>query len=186
VTDADDHDCDPERAALYLLGALDPDAARAFARHLETGCPACRTERDGFDGVTAGLALSVPPVAPPPALRDRLLAAARASATPPSGLHFVGVAEGTWITLRPGLEKKDLSAGVADAPSIYLLRLAPGIVVRTHRHDRTEDCYVVAGDLRVGEHLLHTGDHHRAEAGTEHLGLVTRDGALLLIVEGRA
>jgi anti-sigma factor ChrR (cupin superfamily) len=191
VTDADAPTCDPERAALFLLGALDPDAARDFARHLDTGCAVCRSELDGLGGVTASLALSVTPVAPPPGLRERVLAAARATEgrstdARSTGLHFLGAGEGSWVTLRAGVEKKDLSAGVAGAPSIYLLRLAPGVVVRTHVHERTEDCHVIAGDLRIGDHLLHAGDHHRAEAGTEHAGLRTREGALLLIVEGRA
>jgi anti-sigma factor ChrR (cupin superfamily) len=191
VTDAHAYVCDPERAALFLLGALEPDAAHAFARHLETGCTVCRAELDALDGVTAGLALSVTPVAPPPGLRERVLASARATDAQATdarttGLHFLGAGEGAWVTLRAGVEKKDLSAGVAGAPSIYLLRLQPGVVVRTHVHEVTEDCHVIAGDLRIGDHLLHAGDHHRAEPGTEHAGLVTRDGALLLIVEGRA
>lgn len=177
------NDCDPERAALFALGALDVRASDAFTHHLEAGCAVCRAELDGFDVVGASLALAVPPVAPPPALRSRVLAAVRST---DRALHFVGSDEGTWVTIEPGIEKKDLSAGVAGAPSIFLLRLAPGIVASTHDHARTEDCYVLGGDLRVGARHLHTGDHHRAEVGSTHTGLVSDGGALLLIVEGRA
>ena len=65
-----------ELASLYALGALDGQEQAAFEAHLAEGCGACRAEVAGLAGVAALLGLAVEPVAPPPALRQRLLARA--------------------------------------------------------------------------------------------------------------
>jgi anti-sigma-K factor RskA len=67
-----------ELAPLAALDALDGDEARAFADHVR-GCEACRRERDAF-AAAAHVGLGVPPVAPPPQLRARVLGAIGAPA----------------------------------------------------------------------------------------------------------
>jgi anti-sigma-K factor RskA len=63
--------------AAYALDALDPDERAEYERHLR-GCERCRQELAQL-GPTAGvLAYAAPPAPPPAALRDRILAAARA------------------------------------------------------------------------------------------------------------
>ena len=70
--------------AAYALGCLDaPDRVRLVA-HLATGCTECRAALRGFDAATAARAGTAPPVAPPPELRARVLAAARADVGPVS------------------------------------------------------------------------------------------------------
>ena len=65
-----------DHAAPYALGALD-DAERAgFEQHLST-CDICKAELRELRAVAELLATSVPQVAPPPGLRDRILADAR-------------------------------------------------------------------------------------------------------------
>ena len=68
----------------YALGALDETDRRAFEAHLPT-CPECTEEVRAFATVTSGLALAVPQVDPPIALRDRVLRAAIASDRPAEG-----------------------------------------------------------------------------------------------------
>ncbi|HVA20877.1 MAG TPA: anti-sigma factor [Candidatus Micrarchaeia archaeon] len=70
--------CDSVRDLLgaHVLDGLEPDEAAAVTEHLQ-GCADCAAEERAFRGVAACLAMSVPPVAPPPALRARVLAAAR-------------------------------------------------------------------------------------------------------------
>jgi anti-sigma-K factor RskA len=54
-------------AALYALGSLDPEEARAFARHLdEDGCVACRAQVEAMAAVGDDLALAPAAAAPSP------------------------------------------------------------------------------------------------------------------------
>jgi anti-sigma-K factor RskA len=57
----------------YVLGALDEDERAAFEEHL-AGCPACRAEVDQLLPAAQALPISVDPVAPPPALKARIMA----------------------------------------------------------------------------------------------------------------
>ena len=68
--------CDRHLTATYALAALPPTQSQAFARHL-TRCEECRGEVDRLLDAAASLALALPPVDPPPALRQRIIAATR-------------------------------------------------------------------------------------------------------------
>lgn len=57
----------------YALGALDEGEVGAVEAHLD-GCMACRAELALYEDVADQLALAVPQVAPPAALRERLMA----------------------------------------------------------------------------------------------------------------
>jgi anti-sigma factor RsiW len=66
-----------ELSAGYALDALDPGEREAFELHL-AGCEACRRDVAEFWDVAGALALSAGGPAPPPGLRERILADARA------------------------------------------------------------------------------------------------------------
>jgi anti-sigma-K factor RskA len=66
-----------ELTAGYALDALDPAEREAFEAHLE-GCERCQEELASFWEVTGGLAVAAGGPAPSPALRERILEAARA------------------------------------------------------------------------------------------------------------
>lgn len=68
-----------EDVAPYLLGALEPEEASGFERHLE-GCERCRSEVRWLAAAVASLPESVERYEPPPALRARLLEEVRAEA----------------------------------------------------------------------------------------------------------
>lgn len=59
-------------AAAYAIGALDTEERRLFEAHL-AGCPDCQAEVAAFRRVAAGVALGVEPVAPPAALKTKIL-----------------------------------------------------------------------------------------------------------------
>src|SRR5204862_5350511 len=61
----------------YALDALSPDEAREYEEHLAT-CERCRRELAELSSVAGTLAFGVESPPPPPALRDRILVAARA------------------------------------------------------------------------------------------------------------
>ena len=66
-----------EQTAPYALGALDQEDRASFEAHLAT-CAECAAEVRELQEVAGLIATSAKPVAPPPGLRDRILADARA------------------------------------------------------------------------------------------------------------
>jgi anti-sigma-K factor RskA len=66
-----------ELTAPYALDALDAHEVRAFEEHLRD-CERCRDEVAMLRGAAASLAHDAPAAAPPPELRERILATARA------------------------------------------------------------------------------------------------------------
>jgi anti-sigma-K factor RskA len=72
-----EHERVHDLTAAYALHALRPDEERAFEAHLSR-CSECRDELASFDDTTAALAYGVDAPPPPPALRERILAQARA------------------------------------------------------------------------------------------------------------
>jgi hypothetical protein len=68
-----------DTVAVFLLGALSDPERREFEAHLAT-CGQCREDVANLRLVSDALLLAVPPVAPPPQLRDRLMETVRAEA----------------------------------------------------------------------------------------------------------
>jgi hypothetical protein len=66
----------------YALGALDRADAERVAQHL-AGCASCRSDAASLAEVVDTLPETVPPREPRPALRDRILAAARSDTRSP-------------------------------------------------------------------------------------------------------
>ena len=62
-----------------------------------------------------------------------------------------------------------------------LARLAPGVVYPPHVHAGLEECYVLEGDLWIGDVEMRAGDYQRAEPGSNHGIQSTRGGCLLLL-----
>jgi anti-sigma-K factor RskA len=78
--------------AAYALGALEPDEAEAFRRHL-ADCPECRQELAGFEQVTEALPPASARYEVPRALRKRVMSEVRATpksaaAGPPARLAW--------------------------------------------------------------------------------------------------
>jgi anti-sigma-K factor RskA len=67
-----DHDRWSDSAASYLLGALPDEEAAAFEAHLAE-CRLCREEVDALAPAARALPSAVDPVAPPPALKARIM-----------------------------------------------------------------------------------------------------------------
>jgi len=65
-------------AAFYLTNALSDGESRSFEAHA-AACGRCRADLEYLGDVATVLPLAVEPVDPPPSLRGRILAAARAT-----------------------------------------------------------------------------------------------------------
>jgi anti-sigma-K factor RskA len=72
-----DHDQARDSSGLYALGALPADERALFEAHVST-CDDCRRDVRVFREVVNLLPFALPQIEPPPALRDRVLAAAGA------------------------------------------------------------------------------------------------------------
>jgi anti-sigma-K factor RskA len=69
------HDCGGDAAA-YVLGALEPQEAEAFSRHLDT-CVVCRDEVAAFQYTANALAMAPPQHRAPRGLKRRVMRAVR-------------------------------------------------------------------------------------------------------------
>ena len=178
---------DEEREGLlarWALGAADPDEARLLREHLATGCAECASRLDSLERVAQELALAAPPRPAGPELRERVLRAAFAATSGAEpGFHFVTADEGEWQPIAPGVERRRLGRDPISRSASDLFRVAPGASVPVHDHAATEHCWVVAGEIRVGDRILRPGDYHRADAGTHHAELRSETGCTFLIVE---
>lgn len=130
------------------------------------------------DDVVEALALAGPSVVPrdPAALRDRVLARARADLA-----RFVTVrtSDGQWRMLAPGVATKLLHDD--GAMQSFLLRLDAGASLPAHDHAVDELCVVLEGSVRLGDIEVSCGDFHLAVAGSRHGRIVSPGGAVLFL-----
>ena len=199
-------------AALYALGALEGEEARAFEAHVSKGCDACAAELREFESVVADLALAAPEAEPPANARAALLeriaaagapesgsvdsselkdsgrgAAPAKTSEPPSlcgeGFLVVRAGEGQWLpTGDAGVAFKLLYTDRERGTYTTLVRMDAGATIPAHRHLGVEQCLVIEGDLRAGGVEMYAGDFNCSLPGSVHEELTTDSGALFLIV----
>lgn len=147
--------------------------------------------RIGFSGLSAR---------PRPELRERLLTRIQQTAqvqedgaglqvwrqwgdTKPAPIHVVASNEGSWEELEvPGIRVKRLYVDpVADTVSL-LIQMDAGTEWPTHRHAGPEHCYVISGELEVGDIKLKTGDYQVANTDSVHTVTRTKNGCTILII----
>lgn len=182
-----------EQAGLYVLGALPAGEAAAFERELAASAE-LRQLVAALQRTTVSLAAAAPQVAPPPALRAKVLgrieAQLAAKAPPPSavaalaGLRFLNHADATgWKQLPiPGAWIKLLSLERDRGYAVLLGRLAPGVRYPAHRNAGPEDFVILTGDLHVSGRRLGPGDFHHADGGSEHGENFSEEGCTLVAV----
>ena len=178
------------RAALYALGALSPAEARAFEDELTIAADAARAEVAEFDLIVSQLGLSAEDAAPPAQLRDQLMARiasespAAAKTRDASRSQHVDVFrnDGHWMPLFAGTEAKILFTEPSNGYVTSLLKLDPGARIPNHHHRGNEQCMVMTGEFHMNGKLYKQGDFTVALNGSDHLGIYTPTGGILLIV----
>lgn len=183
-----------ELASLYALGALTAAEKQEFESALRS-LPELRQLVRQLQSTTEALAKSVPPVAPPPELRTRVLRSVGAPETPPCSLPLTGPAvdpafffvaandASGWKALPvPGAFIKPLSVDRERGYAVMLGRLGAGVRYPAHPHGSPEDLLVLTGDLTIAGRRLGPGDFHHCDAGTEHPVNYSDEGCTLLAV----
>lgn len=147
-------DCSGDAAA-YVLGALEPQEAEAFRRHM-TGCVVCRDEVESLQHVADALPMSAPQYRVPRGLRRRVLGEVRADAkaTRRGRGQANAQSRGAWLP-RPAL-----AAGLA---AVIALAVVGGVELASSGGPSTRvvEASVGQAELRV------TGTH--AELVVNHL-----------------
>jgi anti-sigma factor ChrR (cupin superfamily) len=170
-----------ELEALVLadsVGALDPDERVDLQARLNSLTPEQRSEVARLYDAGAAIALSVPEIAPPAYLRDRVLAAAHEPTR-----YTVWAADAAWMdTGLPGIRSRILSVDKARSVVTMVIRAEPGAVYPSHKHHGPEECYVISGSVVLDGRVLRAGDFHHADEGSEHGEISTTEGAEVLLV----
>lgn len=88
--------------------------------------------------------------------------------------------EAGWQPFMEGVSLKVLHE--RDGVLSYLLRLAPGATVPSHRHPMDEECIVLEGCIRIGSRpMLGPGAYHLAHEGSLHPSIATQTGATIFL-----
>lgn len=170
-------------AAEYVLGTLPEKERAAFAADMDRD-PGVRALVDAWEDRLGALDDLSDVVEPSPdvfasieARLDTPIPLAEASVT-------IRAEDDLWVTVRDGLEKKHLFRDEAKGVESFLLRYAPGTQVSAHLHTSIEECYLLEGDLTLGDVEMKPGDFHAALPGTEHAAGHSVGGAVLLVRTG--
>jgi anti-sigma factor ChrR (cupin superfamily) len=178
-----------DRAALYALGTLTQNEARAFEDHLAGGCDECVAELRVSEQVTRSLAFLEAEAEPPPRVFERIVGFVTQTTPPePAASHVHGELttvrknEGQWFESSPGVMVKRLFENPETGTFTTLVRMLPGAVGTLHRHPGIEECIILEGDFHVAGSRLGPGDYHVAGAASIHDQPYSIGGALLLII----
>lgn len=186
-----------EMAALYALGALTQHEARAMEDYLAESRNGLAQELAAFEFVAANLALAATEQAPPPDLRQNLLASIAKEPRPPaneeihlpitssrelSEIFSLRADEGQWQEIGPGMLAKTLFVNQSHGTITSLVRMLPGTALPAHRHLGDEQFYVLEGDCNVHGARLGPGDFHRAAPGSVHQSTYTVGGTSFLLI----
>ena len=151
----DDHDL----TAAYALDALDPAERDRYEAHL-AGCERCREELQGFWRVGGALAHAAGGPAPPPALRERILDAARAERP-------------NVVPLRPHWTKRALPA-VAAVAAVAALGLGLWGASVSGELDQAQQELAILGDPNARTFASPDGEANLIVTPTGEAALVVR------------
>ena len=160
------------------IGALDDDERMALGARVAQLAPDEQARVASLYDVAFALGSAVEQVEPPVRVRNAVIAAARAP-----GRYTVLAGERSWAdTPLPGIQSTVLSVDAARGVVTMLIRASAGAVYPSHRHSGPEECYVIRGSVVIDGRVLHAGDFHHADAGSDHGEITTAEGAEVLIV----
>jgi anti-sigma factor ChrR (cupin superfamily) len=176
-----------EQLTLHALGLLEGDEAAEVEDHLAQ-CAVCEAEMRELRETAASVALAASAVEPPAHLRSKILDRATPQvwkqwdSVAMAHMHVVRDGQGEWQRVREGVYAKQLYVDRARDSATMLIRMEPGSKYVPHRHGGPEQCFVLQGDIREGDHVFRAGDFQCLAEGSVHDAQWTEEGCLLLIV----
>lgn len=180
----------------YILSLLEESEVKRFERHLSSGCEQCSAELS-IMSKTLFVGASAETQEPSHAIKGKIFERVREierhrktqvwkqwkPTLNSPGLFTLRSTEGAWEeTDIQGISIKNLFSDPDKNTITMLVRMAAGTAYPQHRHGGAEECYVLEGDLHVGDSVLRSGDYQRAELDSIHVEQWTENGCLLLIV----
>lgn len=130
--------------------------------------------------VLASMLDQLAPVALPTGAMERIQARIEA-ALPAPQVTSLKAEEGQWRRLADRVFLKVLVRDPETQIASFLVRYEPGSRVEKHPQRGPEHCFLVSGDLRIGDFDMVPGDFQFVEAGIEHGPLVSQHGALVFV-----
>lgn len=172
--------CFCDLAPLYALGLLD-DAERQWVEQQLLECPELSEELVDYEAAAAAIPYSAPEVPIAADLKDRLFERlsleppaqppAPAQPDPPPIPQFLTIRsqEIEWRPHRvPGVMISVFYADPVRQEISGLVRAEPNVQYPFHQHADTEEIYMLAGDLIIGDQVYGAGDYIRSHAGSAH------------------
>lgn len=176
-----------ELLPLYALGILEADEQAAVERAI-AGDAAIAAELTSHQRATEAITDAIQPVAPPPEVKQRLLAsvgggrfeaftarmARMFEVTLDRARELLGLIErpASWVPqVVPGISFVDFVGGPAIANAdCGFVRLAPGAVFPPHRHIGEEVTLILSGRIHdpVNDRTIGPGEEYIRPAGTTH------------------
>jgi hypothetical protein len=168
------------QAGEYVLGTLAGADRAAFEARLDVE-PGLSAAVAAWEERLGSVLAGAPPVEPRPQVWSWIEARLRARQAETFGGVTVRADAGEWQKLAPGADIKVLLVDTATRVRTFLLRLQPGAQVPGHPHPSTEECYVLSGDMMIGETTFFPGDFHAATVNIDHPAITSRGGGLIFI-----
>ena len=162
----------------YVLGTLSGSELAEFEAHLARN-PELQRHVAAWERRLTPLAATLPEVETRASVWDAIEAALD-EAGPPATVT-VRDGEGEWRTLSPGAEIKLLMVDREAGFQSFLLRLSPGTMLPPHDHNTLEECFLLEGDMLIGDRAYRQGDYHAALPGSRHAPISTRNGGIVFI-----
>ena len=157
-----------ELTAGYALDALEPDERQAYEEHL-AGCAQCQEDLASFWEVTGALALAATGPEPPPELRDRIVAAARAETQ-------------TVVPFRPRRQRpRQILGAVAAIAAVALVALGWWAI---SLHGSLDDTRSALNEQRMVAGVLADSSAQRVSLAAGSGALVNGADGSVLVVDG--
>jgi quercetin dioxygenase-like cupin family protein len=177
-----------DKAAAYALGAMNLHEVRVFEELISSFDNGEMKDLNELERTVSALAFLAEPIAPSSSVKDNLFAQINAdsknksSSSEISQKVTVRADEGSWIKFEKGVQIKLLFSDPANQTVTTLLRMRPGSVIPRHKHIGVEQCYVISGDMVVGDTQYTAGDFFVAMPDTIHETITSANGGVILIV----
>jgi anti-sigma factor ChrR (cupin superfamily) len=180
-------------ATLYVLGTLTKGEHSDFEQHLKDGCKVCDSEVNRASAILAALAKADAPTMPS-GMRERFQmrvknehglakdAAGDGILLFKSGLLIArteamewkaGPVSGMWV--------KPLFLDQQQQRATSLVRMEPGTFYASHRHNGSEEIFLLEGDFAVEGLVMKSGDYCNAQPASTHGESYTKAGCLFIL-----